>query len=422
MSGLTGFNVGYSNTFGGDKSYLDISYIFNPRTSSTNVTNTNMFYKQSDVVYTDISNVFLKSSTNGATGISYETIAVTNFYDPSSNNYADIGSLFQPYYNDISFSNITSTASSGLIIYKYINGVKFINSGTSNYTGRFKFLTPSGSANTKFTINFACVSGGGGSNNAGGGGGSIIIGSADMSYNFLYYFGVGNGLKGTGGNTFFRATASSNDMSYNFMTNGGVQGGGSSNGNGGAGGSVQINIRSGILCTINYISSGGGGGGGYDTSGSFVGSGGDPGTYNTTSGSGTVTVISGGAGQPGSACILAVGSSVNYVGGNGGGNYSDPSGAYIAFNSIPDQTINYFGGGGGGNSYVPTPGPSYDGFPSNYPTNTWIQGGSGATTTSGSSSINTTQYGGGAGASRVHGTNGSAGSGYLLFWWNYPLT
>jgi hypothetical protein len=415
MSGLTGFNVGYSNTFGGDNSYLDISYIFNPRTSITNVTNTNMFYKQSGDVYTDISNVFLKSSTNGVTGISYETIAVTKFYDPSSNNYSDIGSLFQPYYNDISFSNITSSVSSGLIISKYINGVKFINSGNSNYTGRFRFPTPSGNTTGKFTINFACVGAGGGSNNGGGGGGSIIIGNADMSYNFLYYFGVGNGLKGTGGNTFFRATTSSTDMSYNFMSNGGVQG---TNGNGGAGGSVQINIRSGILCTINYITSGGGGGGGYDTSGSLVGSGGAEGTYTIN---GSPTVISGGSGQPGSACILAIGSSVNYVGGNGGGNY-DASGSYLSFNSIPDQVTNYFGGGGGGNSYVPNPGQSYDGFPSNYPTNTWIQGGSGATTSSGSSSINTTQYGGGAGASRIHGTSGSAGSGYLLFWWNYPLT
>jgi len=416
MSGLTGFNVGYSNTFGGNKSYLDISYIFNPRTSITNVTNTNMFYKQSGAVYTDISNVFLKSSTNGATGISYEVISVTNFYDPSSNGYVDIGDLFQPYYNDISFANITSSVSSGLIMYKYINGVKFINSGNANYTGRFKFPTPSGNTTGKFTINFACVGGGGGSNNGGGGGGSIIIGSADMSYNFLYYFGVANGLKGTGGNTFFRATQFSSDMSYNFMANGGVQG---INGKGGNGGSVQINIMSGISCTINYISSGGGGGGGYDTSGNLVGAAGLAGAYTIN---GSVTVVSGGPGQSGTGCILASGSSVNYVGGNGGGNYSDPSGAYVSFNSIPDQLTNYFGGGGGGNSYVPPSGPSYDGFPSNYPTNTWIQGGSGATTSSGSSSIDTTQYGGGAGASRVHGTTGSAGSGYLLFWWNYPLT
>jgi hypothetical protein len=418
MSGLTGFNVGYSNTFGGDNSYLDISYIFNPRTSSTNVTNTNMFYKQSGAAYTDISNVFLKSSTNGVTGISYEIIAVTKLYDPLSNNYADIGDLFQPYYNDISFSNITSTISPGLIIYKYINGVKFINSGNASYTGRFRFPTPLANLTGKFTINFACVGGGGGSNGGGGGGGSIIIGSADMSYNFLYYFGVGDGLKGTGGNTFFRATQTSNDMSYNFMTNGGAQGGGTSTGNGGAGGSVQINIKSGILSTINYISSGGGGGGGYDTSGNSAGAGGDPGGYTIN---GSPTILAGGVGQPGSACILAIGSSVNYVGGNGGGNY-DASGSYLSFNSIPDQVTNYFGGGGGGNSYVPTPGPSYDGFPSNYPTNTWIQGGSGATTSSGSSSINTTQYGGGAGASRIRGTTGSAGSGYLLFWWNYPLT
>jgi hypothetical protein len=420
MSGLTGFNVVYSNTFGGDKSYVDISYIFNPRTSSTNVPNTNMFYKQSGINYTDISNVFLKSSTNGVTGISYEVITVTNFYDPSSNSY-DIGEVFQPYYNDISFSTITSSVSSGLHIYKYINGVKFTNTGNSNYTGRFKFLTPSGNTSGKFTINFACVGGGGGSSNAGGGGGAIIIGSADMSYNFLYYFGVGNGLKGTGGNTFFRATQTSNDMSYNFITNGGVQGGGSNSpGNGGTGGSVQINIRSGILNTINYISSGGGGGGGYDTSGSYYGAGGLAGSYNTTSGSGTVSVTYGGPGQAGKGVTLFIDSS-NCLGGNGGGNY-DPSGAYTVFNSIPDQATNYFGGGGGGNSFVPNPGPSYDGFPSNYPTNTWIQGGSGATTSSGSSSINTTQYGGGAGASRVHGTTGSAGSGYLLFWWNYPLT
>lgn len=419
MSGLTGFNVGYSNTFGGNKSYVDISYIFNPRTSSTNVTNTNMFYKQSGNAYTDISNVFLKSSTNGVTGISYETITVTNFYDPSSTNYVDIGDLFQPYYNDISFSNITSTLSPGLIIYKYINGVKFINSGNASYNGRFIFPTPSGSANTKFTINFACVGGGGGSNNGGGGGGSIIIGSADMSYNFLYYFGVGDGLKGAGGNTFFRATQTSNDMSYNFMANGGAQGGGTiSNGNGGAGGSVQINIRSGISSTINYISSGGGGGGGYDTSGAFVGSGGAAGGYTIN---GSLTILSGGPGQPGTGCSAAIDSSSNYVGGNGGGNF-DASGSYLSFNSIPDQVTNYFGGGGGGNSYVPIPGPAYDGFPSNYPTNTWIQGGSGATTSSGSSSINTTQYGGGAGASRIHGTTGSAGPGYLLFWWNYPLT
>jgi hypothetical protein len=415
MSGLTGFNVGYSNTFGGDNSYVDISYIFNPRTSSTNVTNTNMFYKQSGDVYTDISNAFLKSSTNGATGISYETIAVTKFYDPSSNNYSDIGSLFQPYYNDISFSNITSSISPGLIIYKYINGVKFINSGSASYNGRFRFPTPLANLTGKFTINFACVGGGGGSNNGGGGGGSIIIGNADMSYNFLYYFGVGDGLKGTGGNTFFRATQTSNDMSYNFMSNGGVQG---TNGNGGAGGSVQINIRSGILSTINYISSGGGGGGGYDTSGNLPGAGGDAGTSTIN---GSPTILAGGVGQPGTGSTAAIDSSLNYVGGNGGGNY-DASGSYLSFNSIPDQVTNYFGGGGGGNSYVPNPGTSYDGFPSNYPTNTWIQGGSGATTSSGSSSINTTQYGGGAGASRVHGATGSAGSGYLLFWWNYPLT
>ncbi len=417
MSGLTGFNVGYSNTFGGDNSYLDISYIFNPRTSSTNVTNTNMFYKQSGDVYTDISNAFLKSSTNGATGISYEIIAVTKLYDPLSTNYVDIGDLFQPYYNDISFSNITSTISPGLIIYKYINGVKFINSGNASYTGRFRFPTPLANLTGKFTINFACVGGGGGSNNGGGGGGSIIIGNADMSYNFLYYFGVGDGLKGAGGNTFFRATQTSNDMSYNFMANGGAQG---TNGNGGAGGSVQINIKSGISSTINYISSGGGGGGGYDTSGSLVGSGGAAGGY-TINGPLTLTILAGGPGQPGTGSTAAIDSSLNYVGGNGGGNY-DASGSYLSFNSIPDQVTNYFGGGGGGNSYVPNPGPSYDGFPSNYPTNTWIQGGSGATTSSGSSSINTTQYGGGAGASRIHGTTGSAGSGYLSFWWNYPLT
>jgi hypothetical protein len=412
MSGLTGFNVGYSNTFGGDNSYLDISYIFNPRTSSTNVTNTNMFYKQSGDVYTDISNAFLKSSTNGATGISYEIIAVTKLYDPLSTNYVDIGDLFQPYYNDISFSNITSVVSSGLIIYKYINGVKFINSGSSNYTGRF-VIKPG--ITGSFKINFACVGGGAGTQCAGGGGAGIIIGSnLDMSYNYLYYFGVGNGLKGSGGSTFFRATSTNNDASYSFIAYGG---GASSNGDGGKGGNAHVSLSSAFNGTINYISGGGGGGGGYDSSGAVYGHGGTGGTYDI---SGSPLIVSyGGPGQNGTDCNYI--NSSNYYGGNGGGNYI-ALGPYLSFSNIPDQTINYFGGGGGGSSYNSSTSTGYDGFPSIYPTNTWIQGGSGAIGSSGSSSINTTQPGAGGAGARVRSTVSSGGPGYLSLSWNGPLT
>jgi len=411
MSGLTGFNVGYSNTFGGDKSYVDISYIFNPRTSSTNVINTNMFYKQSGAVYTDISNVFLKSSTNGATGISYEVIAVTNFYDPSSNGYVDIGDLFQPYYNDISFANITSNSSPGLIIYKYINGVTFINSGNLNYTGRF-VIKPGITGGLK--INFACVGGGGGSQCGGGGGGGIIIGSnLDMSYNYLYYFGVGNGLKNSGGATFFRATLTSNDASYSFIAYGG---GISNSGKGGTGGNAHVSLSSAFNGTINYISGGGGGGGGFDPSGAVYGLGGSGGSYDI---SGSPLIVTyGGPGQNGTDCSYI--SASNYYGGNGGGNYN-ASGQYLSFNSIPDQTINYFGGGGGGSSYNSSTSTGYNGFPSMYPTNTWIQGGSGAIGSLESSSVNTTQPGAGGAGSKTRTTISSGGPGYLSLSWNGPL-
>ena len=403
MSGLTGFNVGYSNTFGGDKSYVDISYIFNPRTSSTNVINTNMFYKQSGAVYTDISNVFLKSSTNGATGISYEVISVTNFYDPLSTSYVDIGDLFQPYYNDISFSNITSRQI-GLIIYKYINGVKFINTGNSNFTGSFN-INP-GKTGSK-SVKFACVGAGGGSAlSGGGGGGGIIIGSVDMSYNTSYNFGVGNGGSGGGGNTFFRI-GSANNTSYNFNTTGGqiidVSG------NGGNGGNADVKLTSGLYnCTLNYISGGGGGGAGIYAGVAGV----SPGTGGTYSVSGTPIIDMSGNGQPGGSASVIGG-----YAGNGGGS----GGTYTSFNSIPDQTVYYFGGGGGGaignNS---TGSGGFNGFPSSYPTNTWNSGGAGATSSNSSLVIDTSQFGGGGGGGKIPTATGNGGSGVLMFSWNYP--
>jgi len=406
MSGLTDFKVGYSNTFGGDLSFLDISYILTPRTSGTNVTNTNMFYKQSGNVYTDISNIFLKSSTNGATGISYEVISVTNFYDPSSNNYADIGSLFQPYYNDISFSSITSS-NTGLIIYKYINGVKIVNNGNSNFAGSF-IINP-GQTGVK-SVKFACVgAGSGGAFAGGGGGGGIIIGSVDMSNNQSYNFGVGNGGANAGGATFFRVGGAGN-TTFNFNAGGGLNILSTDiSGNGFGGGSVSVKLSSGFNCTLNYISSGGGGGGGYFSTSGYYGKGGDGGTYSVT---GTPTIDISGIGQKG---FDASNNPFNY-GGTGGGNFSS---TYTSFNSIPDQTVYYFGGGGGG-GYNGTGTSGYNGYPSGYPTNTWITGGLGGSSTNSTSTTSTSyQFGGGGAGTKTPTGLGSGGPGALMFSWNY---
>jgi hypothetical protein len=417
MSGLTGFNVGYSNTFGGELSFLDISYILAPKTSGTNI-NTNFFYNKNpgslSITYTDLSNVFLKSKTNNVIDISYQVIPVTKYYDQSLNTtpvtYYDIGQVFEPYYNDISFSSITSKQT-GLIIYKYINGVKIVNNGYSNFTGNF-VINP-GQTGFK-SVKFACVGGGGGSLYGGGGGGAgVIIGSVDMSYNHSYYFGVGNGNPGTGGTTHFRSTSATSNTIYNFISAGGGVGStvGSGtvdvSGNGGLGGDATVKLSTGFNCTINYISSGGGGGGGYNSfSPGNYGTGGKAGSL-TVSGTGTPTFDISGIGQKG---LDASNNPVSY-GGNGGGNFSS---TYTSFNSIPDQTTYYFGGGGGGSNF------SNNGYPSTYPTNGWNSGGNGATTTINSSVIDSYQFGGGGGGSKTYTAVGGGGPGALMFSWNYP--
>lgn len=416
MSGLTGFNVGYSNTFGGDLTFVDISYILAPKTSGTNI-NTNFFYNKNPgslpITYTDLSNVFLKSKTNNVIDISYQVISVTKYYDQSLNatpvTYYDIGEVFEPYYNDISFSSITSKQT-GLIIYKYINGVKMVNNSFSNFNGSF-IINP-GQTGVK-SVKFACVGGGGGGAWAGGGsGGGIIIGSVDMSYSQSYNFGVGNGGSGIGGNTFFRV-GNSNNSTYNFNASGGATATDVS-GNGGVGGTVYVRLaNSSFNCRLNYISSGGGGGGGYYITGNHYGIGGNSGQYDVSYSPSFPPIIDiSGVGQKG---LDASNNPFNY-GGTGGGNFSS---SYTSFNSIPDQTVYYFGGGGGG-GYNVTGTSGYNGYPSSYPINTWNNGGPGGTSTNNSLTIATSQFGGGGGGSKFPTGVGSGGPGALMFSWNYP--
>jgi len=415
MSGLTGFNVGYSNTFGGDLSFIDISYILAPKTSGTNI-NTNFFYNKNPgslpITYTDLSNVFLKSKTNNVIDLSYQIIQVTKYYDQSLNTtpvtYYDIGQVFEPTFNDISFSNISSTKT-GLIIYKYINGIKMVNYMGSNFTGSFN-INPalSGSKNRKFV----CIGGGsGGALAGGGGGGSIIIGSVDMSNNFSYNFGVGNGGANSGGDTFFRVGGAGN-TTYNFNAGGGLQVTDLS-GNGFGGGSAIVKLNANFNCTLNYISGGGGGGGGYNSNNGKYGKGGAGGICTLPTGIGAPAVDISGNGQNGTD---ASNNPVYYVGGGtGGGNFSS---LYTSFNSIPDQTVYYFGGGGGGGFNV---GGGYNGFPSGgNPINNWNIGGYGGSATSNSSTTASSQIGGGGGGTKAPTGAGSGGPGALMFSWNYP--
>lgn len=413
MSGLTGFNVGYSNTFGGELSFLDISYILTPKTSGTNI-NTNFFYNKNpgslSITYTDLSNVFLKSKTNNVIDISYQVIPVTKYYDPSLNatpvTYYDIGEVFEPYFNDISFSSITSTKT-GYIIYKYINGIKILNNTGSNFNGSF-IINP-GQTGVK-SVKFTCVGGGSGGSRAGGGsGGGIIIGSVDMSNNYSYNFGVGNGGANAGGDTYFRVAGAGN-LTFNFNAGGGAVPADLS-GNGFTGGAVYVKLSTGFNCTLNYISGGGGGGGGYySVSPGYYGKGGNGGSCTIT---GTPTIDISGIGQTG---FDASNNPFNY-GGNGGGNFSS---TYTSFNSIPDQTVYYFGGGGGG-GYNGSGSSGYNGYPSGYPTNTWITGGlGGSSTNSASTTSMSSQIGGGGAGTKTTTGVGSGGPGALMFSWNYP--
>jgi len=415
MSGLTGFNVGYSNTFGGDLSFIDISYILAPKTSGTNI-NTNFFYNKNPgslpITYTDLSNVFLKSKTNNVFDLSYQIIQVTKYYDQSLNTtpvtYYDIGQVFEPTFNDISFSSITSKQS-GLIIYKHINGIKMVNYMGSNFTGSFN-INP-GQTGSK-NIKFACIGGGsGGALAGGGGGGSIIIGSVDMSNNSTYNFGVGNGGANAGGDTFFRVGGAGN-LTYNFNAGGGLTLPVLDlSGNGFGGGSASVKLNGSFNCRLNYISGGGGGGGGYNSNNGNYGKGGAGGTYSITSAIGAITVDISGNGQNGTD---ASNNPVNF-GGTGGGNFSS---LYTSFNSIPDQTVYYFGGGGGGGFNV---GGGYNGFPSGgNPINNWNIGGYGGSATSNSSTTASSQIGGGGGGTKAPTGAGSGGPGALMFSWNYP--
>jgi hypothetical protein len=413
MSGLTGFNVGYSNTFGGNLSFIDISYILAPKTSGTNI-NTNFFYNKNpgslSITYTDLSNVFLKSKTNNVFDLSYQIIQVTKYYDQSLNTtpvtYYDIGQVFEPNnYNDISFSGISSTKT-GYIIYKYINGIKIVNETGSNLSGTFS-INP-GQTGSK-NIKFACIGGGsGGTNGGGGGGGSIIIGSVDMLCNYLYNFGVGNGGANAGGDTYFRVGLAGN-TTYNFNAGGGLS---ASNGNGCGGGSATVKLNANFNCNLNYISGGGGGGGGYYITNLNYGTGGLGGNCTIPTGIGAPMVDISGNGQNGSDA-----SNNPNSGGTGGGNFSSSS--YTSFNSIPDQTVYYFGGGGGG-GYTSNGSSGYNGFPSGYPINNWNSGGPGGSSTSNSSTTTSSQIGGGGGGVNKPNSVGSGGPGALMFSWNYP--